>query len=262
MAKILRFITLITFFLISVPTYANYTLVLIHGYLGDGSNWRPVGIINTLQHNGWQDAGHLFPNGPSLGLIQPNSNNNYIYTVTLPSEAPLSIQAQWLDMYLQNLQQRHVDNSLVLVGHSAGGVVARLVMVAGKIKVKGLISIASPHLGTYKAELGADINNSPAGLITPMLGLGAINRSQGLYYDLIRERPNSLLFWLNRQPHPKGFYVSIIRNADDWVAPYSQDMNNVSALHGLSKTITTIGNHSLNFSDGKLLVNLLNKLLK
>ena len=260
MVRILQFITLITFFLISVPTYANYTLVFIHGYLSDGSNWRLAGIIDTLQHNGWQDAGHLFPNGPLLGSIQSDTNN--IYTVTLPSEAPLPIQAQWLDIYLQNLQQRHPDNQLVLIGHSAGGVVARLVMVTGKIKIKGLISIASPHLGTDKAELATYINNSPASLITPMLGLGTINRSQGLYLDLIRERPYSLLFWLNHQPHPKGFYVSIIRNGDDWVAPYSQDMNNVSALRGLSKIIVTIGNHSLNFSDGVLLVNLLNKLLK
>ena len=172
MANILRFLTLVIFFLISVPTYANYTLVFIHGYLGDGSNWRPTGIIYNLQHNGWQDAGHLFPNGPSLGLVRPSTSSNYMYTVTLPSEAPLSTQAQWLDMYLKNLQQRHSDNSLVLIGHSAGGVVARLVMIAGKIQIKGLISIASPHLGTDKAELATDINNSPAGLITPMLGLG------------------------------------------------------------------------------------------
>ncbi|MBE9562053.1 MAG: alpha/beta fold hydrolase, partial [Proteobacteria bacterium] len=172
---------LILFMLFSLPSYANNTLVFIHGYLGDGSSWRPTGIIYALQHNGWQDSGHLFPNGPKLGTIRPSTTKNYIYTVTLPSEAPLTIQARWLDIYLRNLQQRHPDNSLILVGHSAGGVVARLVMVAGKIKVKGLISIASPHLGTDKAELGAAISDSPASMFTPMLGLGAINRSQGLY---------------------------------------------------------------------------------
>ncbi len=262
MAKILRLLILILIFLISVPTYASHILVFVHGYLGDGGEWRPTGIINTLQHNGWQDAGHLFPQGPALSMIQPIATVNYIYTVTLPSEAPLSSQAQWLDVYLRTLQQRHPDSSLIIVGHSAGGVVARLVMVAGKIPVQGLISIASPHLGTNKAELGAEISNSPAGWITPMLGLGTINRSQGLYRDLIRERPYTLLFWLNRQPHPQTSYISVIRTGDNWVAPYSQDMNNVVALKGLSETVVTVGKHSLNPSDGPLLVTLLSKFLK
>lgn len=260
MAKNLRFLALILIFLISLPTYASQILVFVHGYLGDGGEWRPTGIINTLQHNGWQDAGHLFPHGPALGIVQPSATANYIYTVTLPSEAPLSAQAQWLDVYLRTLQQRHPAGALILVGHSAGGVVARLVMVAGKIPVQGLITIASPHLGTDKAELGAEINNSPASWVTPMLGLGTINRSQGLYRDLIRERPYTLLFWLNRQPHPQGIYISVIRTGDNWVAPYSQDMNNVLALKGLSETVVTAGTHSLNPFDGPLLVFLLSKL--
>ncbi|MDM8567444.1 alpha/beta fold hydrolase [Candidatus Halobeggiatoa sp. HSG11] len=257
-----RLLILFLTIFISLPSYASNTLVFIHGYQGDGSTWRPTGIIYALQRNGWQDSGHLFPQGPTLGIAKPSPTGNYMYTVTLPSEAPLAAQARWLDVYLRNLKQRHPDNSLVLVGHSAGGIVARLVMVTGKISVKGLISIASPHLGTDKAELGTAINNSPASMFTPMLGLGSINRSQGLYYDLTREHPRSLLFWLNRQPHPQGFYISIIRNGDGWVAPYSQNMNNVVALRGLSKTVITVGEHSLNPSDGPLLVNLLNKYLK
>ncbi|MCK5876624.1 MAG: alpha/beta hydrolase [Candidatus Marithrix sp.] len=253
----------ILFLTISLPSYASNTLVFIHGYQDDGSNWRPVGIIHALQRNGWQDSGHLSPRGPVLNSnVTASSTENYMYTVTLPSEAPLTTQASWLSLYLNNLQQRHPNNSLILIGHSAGGVVARLVMVTKKFSIKGLISIASPHLGTDKAELGTMINNSPASMCTPMLGLGTINRSQGLYNDLTREHPQNLLFWLNRQPHPSGFYISVIRNRDDWVAPYSQNMNNVSALRGVSKTVMTNGEHSLNPSDGALLVNLLKKLIK
>ena len=93
-------------------------------------------------------------------------------------------------------------------------------------------------------------------------GLDTINRSKGLYWDLGREYPTTLLFWLNRQPHPKAFYVSIVRmGGDEWVPPYSQDMNDVPALHGKAQTVTTGGTHSLHLADGPLLASLLERLL-
>ncbi len=258
-----RLVSSLLIFLVSLPVYAgSYTLVLVHGYLSDGITWRPAGIVHNLQRTGWQDAGHLFPNGILPTRIAPNPNKRYIYTVTLPSEAPLSTQARWLDFYLRHLQARHPDNRLVLVGHSAGGVVARLVTVIGGFPVQGLITIASPHLGTDKAEWGTRLADSPVGWAAPFLGLNTINRSKGLYWDLAREHPTSLLFWLNRQPHPQAFYVSIVRGVgDEWVPSYSQDMNDVQALRGLAKTVTTGGTHSLQPADGPVLASLLKRLL-
>ncbi len=256
---ILSFLLIAT---LSLSSYAGQTLVLIHGYLSDGSGWRPLGIIAALQAAGWQDSGHLFPNASLPGVTPVSPTGRYVYTVTLPSEAPLAVQAQYLDFYLRYLQQKHPDNSLILVGHSAGGVVARLVMVRSGIPIKGLITIASPHLGTETAEWGELLSDSPFRWISPFLGLDTINRSEGLYRDLVRENPSSLLFWLNRQPHPKAFYVSIVRAAcDEWVPSYSQDMNNVVALRGLAITVTSGGGHSLQPSDGPLLVSLLERLL-
>jgi pimeloyl-ACP methyl ester carboxylesterase len=259
--KMLRqIVSLLLILLVSLPAHAGHTLVFIHGYLGDGSAWRPTGIISALQGAGWQDAGHLFPNGPMPGGVPPNPMERYLYTVTLPSEAPLAAQAQWLDFYLRALQGRHPNNSLILVGHSAGGVVARLVMVVSGIPVQGLITIASPHLGTDKAEWGTMLSNSPFSWFAPFFGLDTLNRSKGLYWDLVREHPASLLFWLNRQPHPSAFYVSIVREGgDNWVPAYSQDMNDVPALRGLAMTVTSVGTHSLQPADGPVLASLLEK---
>ena len=257
-----RLISLLLIFLVSLPIYASHTLVLVHGYFSDGVAWRPAGIMQHLQLTGWQDAGHLFPNGPLPSPPILNPTKRYVYTVTLPSEAPLMSQAQWLDSYLRHLQVKHPENKLVLVGHSAGGVVARLVTVVGRFPVQGLVTIASPHLGTDKAEWGSWFSDSPLGWAAPFLGLNTLNRSRGLYRDLAREHPTSLLFWLNRQPHPKAFYVSIVRVAgDQWVPPYSQDMNDVPALHGIATTITTAGTHSLQPADGPVLASLLARLL-
>jgi alpha-beta hydrolase superfamily lysophospholipase len=232
----LRIITFLFISFLSASSYAGKTVVLIHGYLGDASSWYNHGIVSALQ--GYDT-----------------------YTVNLPSEAPLVVQAQYLDVYLRDIKAKHPKNSLVLVGHSAGGVVARLVMVRSGIPIQGLITISSPNLGTDKAELAYNISNSPLAWVAPFFGLTTINRSRDLYRDLMREHPSSLIFWLNRQPHPKAYYASIVRIAGDkWVAPYSQDLNDVPALRGLATTITSVGTHSLQPTDGAVLVDLLRKM--
>lgn len=247
--------------------YAGQTLVLIHGYLADGSEWRRSGVVNALQRAGWQDMGHLVSQGYlAAPKSTTQSSTRILYSVTLPSEAPLQLQAQYLANYLQLLQQRHPQNALILVGHSAGGVVARLTLLNPQQTAQGLISIASPHLGTDKAELGVMANQSPLSWFAPFFGMETLNRSAQLYLDLVRETPSSLLFWLNRQPHPTIFYASIVRvneqnEANSIVPAYSQDMNNVPALHGKSVSVPSVGLHSLQFSDGILLAKLLQQSL-
>jgi len=259
--KYLRTLLFPLLLLWTVTSHAGQTLVLVHGYLGDGSSWRTTGIVATLQHAGWQDLGHLLPHHALPGGGGPFNHEKYLYSLTLPSEAPLIAQAQWLNRYLHILQTRHPDNDLILVGHSVGGVVGRLSMVYGA-PVKGLITIASPHLGTDKAEWGTFINQTPLSWITPLLGLGTINRSEALYWDLNREYPATALFWLNRQPHPTAHYVSLIRvnestNWNSLVPAYSQDMNNVPALMGRSVVVPSIGGHYLHPADGPIIASLL-----
>jgi pimeloyl-ACP methyl ester carboxylesterase len=257
----LRFLSLIFCFILPFRGEAGQTVVLIHGYLADGRDWRATGIVHALQQAGWEDAGHLFPWGPMPRNV-PASYPRHLYSVTLPSEAPLTVQARWLDFYLAEIQARHSTDQLILIGHSAGGVVARLSLVHSQLPIIGLITLASPHLGTDKAEWGARLSRSPLGWFAPFIGFNTLNRSEGLYRDLVREYPKTPLFWLNRQPHPDIFYAAIIRVAgDDWVAPYSQDLNDVPALSGRAVVVTSAGSHHLQPADGPVLAALLEDLL-
>ena len=239
-------------YLMSIAAYAGYTVVLVHGYLGSGEQWRPTGIVYALERHGWLDAGHLFPEGPFPAVI-PNVSQRYLYTVTLPSEASLPIQAQWLDNYLTYLQNQHPNNIIFLVGHSAGGVVARLVTVYSQLPIKGLLTIASPHLGTKAAEFGAWLSDTPFSWFAPFAGLNTINRSENLYWDLVREHPTTPLFALNRRPHPQIHYTAIVRQHDDIVPSYSQDMNQVPALTGQVNVIVSSGKHKLRPADGPVI---------
>lgn len=240
-------------------------LVLVHGYLGGGANWRESHITEQLEAAGWADGGTIGPGWQVAGW--PQSKGTY-YTVALPTEAPLLVQLEHFATYMSLVQARHEGESLVLAGHSAGGVLARLYMVKyPSAGVDALVSIASPHLGTEAAEIGARLGNTPLAWFAPLFGGGVFNRSQALYRDLVRERPGSLLFWLNRQPHPEALYVSIVREEDsllglgDLLVPtWSQDMNHVLALVGRARSVRTPGGHLLKPQDGVLLLRVLREL--
>lgn len=249
------------------PVLQAEALVLIQGYKGAGIDWHNSGVTESLETAGWSYGGELRLNPADDSLPSEYKSNHTYYTLQLNSDAPLLHQVNQLTGHISRIKSFHPGESLTLIGHSAGGVLARLFMVQNpNAGVGTLITIASPHLGTESAEAGLAVGQSPLGWMTQMLGNDTLNRSSGLYFDLIRERPGSLLFWLNRQQHPKARYVSVIRDSrlsifGDMVVPdWSQDMNRVEALRGRAYSVPSNANHGLEPSDGELLINLLRRL--
>ena len=253
------------------PAARADVLVLVHGYLSGAQAWDASGITTVLGSNGWQRAGVYAagPAGVQLVPVNDGGAEHTFYTVDLPSEAPVLVQAFQLRQVLQSVGQRHAGESIFVVGHSAGGVVARAALVRGQARnVKALITIATPHLGTHRAEQALDVTDIPFpfSIVTDILGgetYDTAMRSRSLYVDLVRPRPGSLLFWLNNEPHPEIQYFSIVRGKDaalsgDYVVPgYSQDMNNVPVLRGKSSRILIPRQHDLDVLDGNVIVNLL-----
>ncbi len=250
--------------------------MLVHGYLSDSRTWEHSGIHATLHQAGWRYAGNL--GFSPQGLIEHSQttrhSNKLLYTIDLPSTAPAPLQADWLQAAMYRISQKHPNERITMVGHSAGGVVARLMLVRyGLNNIDRLITIAAPHLGTDKAvsALKAVDNHGMFGTIKELfvrneIGNDAYNTlqlSRGILLNLTPPAPGSLLFWLNAQPHPDIEYISIIRSSgytiagDLLVPPFSQDMNMIPALRGRSKTVITYQGHGLTPMDGRLLVPLL-----
>ncbi|MBF0368536.1 MAG: hypothetical protein HQL52_03670 [Magnetococcales bacterium] len=260
------------FLLFLVTPLRADVLILAHGYSGNALSWERSGVVSILEAHGWPRAGMLTvggPNGIHLAPAPGANAANKVYVVNMPSEAPILVQTQQLEGMLNLIAQRHPDEDLILAGHSVGGVVARLALVrSGGPNVKALITIASPHLGTPRAEQALDVTDSdgPLDIIKEFFGGGTYNYleySRPLLVDIIRPRPGTLLHWLNLQPHPAVTYVSVIRSqsfplmGDVLVPGYSQDMNNILPLRGRSRVIPTATGHSLTPGDGMLLVNVL-----
>jgi triacylglycerol lipase len=243
------------------------SLFLLQGYLGGQHSWRESGATALLERAGWQHGGNLRMDGAGTvgGRLAEDGPRRY-YTVSFPTEAPLSVQADFLGRYVRTAQGWHPGETLVLAGHSAGGVAARLLMVRDRPEgISTVVSIASPHLGTNTAELGALAGSTPLAWFAPLVGGDTINRARTLYHELVRERPGTFLYWLNRQAHPQARYVSIIRSDSegtvfgDLIVPtWSQDMNNVFALRGRAERVLVPGSHALTQADGASLLRILN----
>jgi pimeloyl-ACP methyl ester carboxylesterase len=256
------------------PPLRADVLVLVHGYMSDSRTWEVHGVLPVLAANGWQPAGVLAvtPDGqvPNLGVVEAE---RLVYSVNLMASAPLLVQARQLAAQVAAVRVRYPDERLILVGHSAGGVVARMLVLNGNpYRVDSLISIASPHLGTPRAADGLElVDFNP--FFCPGPGLefmktalvgndyDYLKYSRATLVDLLPAESGNVLAWLNQQPHADIDYYAVVRGApyggDNVVPAYSQDMNNVPALRGRARLIPTPAGHSLNPADGQLLADLL-----
>lgn len=264
-ALILLFAGAVTF-----PVRAD-VLLLVHGYLGGAYSWDNSGITPILQQRDWQRAGTYVadPVGVRLVPAPGMQAKRKFYAADLASEAPMRIQVLQLQAILNAIEQAHPDEPIIIVGHSAGGVAARAALVLGSGRnVKSLITIASPHLGTVRAEQALDATDIPFpfSMVADFFGgetYDIARRSSSLYLDLVRPYPGTFLYWLNAQPHPDIKYISVVRGETgagwgDYVVPgYSQDMNNVAALRGKASMVTIPVQHALTPADGSVIVDML-----
>lgn len=242
--------------------------VLVHGYLGSAASWEFSGVNAALHANGWQPAGVIVPGPMGPHLPPPTQGGRRAYAIELPSTAPLIVQADILVAALNQVTARHGKEPINLIGHSAGGVVARLALIRGGGRgVARLITIASPHLGTERAleALDATHESGPVGFVKNVFGgreYRAVRNSWPVLLDLSPAVPGNVLYWLNAQPHPGIKYFSIVRAApfglgDMLVPGFSQDMNNIPQIAGRNSTYVVPAGHGLTAADGNMLARLM-----
>jgi pimeloyl-ACP methyl ester carboxylesterase len=260
----------VSLFLLTPLSLQAKTLVLVHGYLSNASIWNTSGFSQVLERNGFVQGDSY--NFNPWGMMVPRpiaSNINAFYRVELPSQTNLQTQEGILLQYLQHLYAQRQE-PLTLIGHSAGGLVARLFLLDPKtVPVNGLITIATPHLGTPTADLAYLAGNSPIGMMISLVGEQTLQDSRGLLSDLKEEKPGSFLFWMNRQPYPNLHYASIVRKNEsiskpkkfDFIVPaVSQDMNNVWSLRNRSGVAITTDNHALGHKDALVVLDILRQI--
>ena len=261
-------IIFISILLVLMPSVlAAKTVVFIHGYMEDGMVWRNKGVTTALLADQYVDQGTLVLKNKGIQRFSSTQSTtfapNVFYTIELPWQMSIVQQATILSHYLATIYQ-HRKETITLVGHSNGGLVARYALVnqipLAKI-VNTLISIATPHLGSPLAQLAILANKTPLDELSQVLVDQILGKSTPLFRQLRAAKPNSFLYWLNQKPHPNMAYISIIRKNEsllpsklDYVVPaYSQNMNNVFALRGKSTVYASNQSHALSHNDGELI---------
>ena len=109
-----------------LPVAQAQTVVFVHGYMAEGSIWQYSGVVDRMRQNGWAFAGRYGFNA-QYDVVQDvkKLRGNATVTVELPWEDSIANQAELLNRYLKAIY-RNRPEPITLVGHSAGGVVARL----------------------------------------------------------------------------------------------------------------------------------------
>ena len=260
------------------PANAGRILLLVHGFLGDSASWQQSGVLPVLEQAGWKFAGNWqsTQSGVRLQPAEQPVGEFAIYTVDLPSAAPLMEQARLLGGMLGAIAKQHPTDTVDLIGHSAGGVVARLALVNyGAGTVTRLITIAAPNLGTERAAEALDATDD-RGLfggikrwfVKRKVGddmYRTIQSSRWALSDLAPPVPGNLLYWLNNRQHPDIVYVAVVRGTafgmpgDQVVPAASQDLRRVPVLNDRASIRVVAGDHQLSRQDGLLLSELVSR---
>ena len=260
------------------PANAGRILLLVHGFLGDSASWQQSGVLPVLEQAGWRFAGNWqsTQSGVRLKPAEQPAGEFAIYTVDLPSTAPLMEQARYLGGMLGAIAKQHPTDTVDLIGHSAGGVVVRLALVNyGAGTVTRLITIAAPNLGTERAAQALDATDDRGlfggikrWLVKRKVGddlYHTIQSSRWALADLAPPVPGTLLYWLNSRQHPDIVYLAVVRGTafgmpgDQVVPAASQDLRRVSALNSRASIRVVAGDHQLSRQDGLLLSELVSK---
>ncbi|HIE77734.1 MAG TPA: alpha/beta hydrolase [Candidatus Thioglobus sp.] len=220
MKKLIASLSILVSFMASADV-----VVLLHGYDSNANVWFSTGVHQNLN--------------------KKYAGKHTIYSLPLPSTAPLMYQANTLSRHLDAINNKH-DEPIILVGHSTGGVVARMLLTKKNTSnIKGLISVSSPHLGSKVAFISNMVSGMP--FIGVLPGFETLEESKILYGNLRWKSP--FLKNLNTMRHEDACYVSIVRDksliSNMISSQYSQNMNSIPALRGRSYVLRSHSSHGI-----------------
>jgi triacylglycerol esterase/lipase EstA (alpha/beta hydrolase family) len=162
-------------------------VLLIHGFFQTRNIWEMM--EDRLRHDGYGVMSF------NLGGLMWRFNTH-----------PVDRSAALVASKVESLARRHGFDRLHIVGHSKGGLIARRYVqhYGGHRRVRSVITLGTPHHGTYTAMLGV-----------ALMGFGALRTSA---HELLPR--SSVISALGRDSFPSNVPLTSIYSRQDLVCPY------------------------------------------
>lgn len=200
----MRYFLFLAFFApLTIFANSHQTIVLVSGVTSENS-WIKTGIATQL------------------------NKSHKVFIPNIPFNLPIQTQSKLLNSYIKDIK-----GDIILVGHSAGGVVARNVVVNGSNdNITHLITIASPHLGSSIASTSTLLNSIP---FSSFISKPLFSDSYYAQAPIQQLMPNSrIITQLNKQEHPNICYSSVIKTGgminNSFADIASQNMNLIQSI--------------------------------
>ncbi len=223
MRRFVSFLIISSFVLLiaSCSKKENPAVLLIPGYGSKALMWEESGIIEKLVANGYKYGGSVKALDFNIkqDFTQEFKKGDIYNLVFSDSTQTVENLSNELAIVIKGLREKTNNDNFLIVAYSMGGLIARnyLVNNFNDNYVETLITLATPHLGSYLANIlyastlvvgGSDTKAAQA--IIDVFGIHS-EISINTLKDLVASGKDSFLHNLNMQPHPENInYVSII----------------------------------------------------
>ncbi len=236
---LLLFVSIIILF--SCSKDQKTAILFVPGYGSEKSMWNEYGLLDSLRTQGLIYGGNVSYTQINIDKSQKNNYKNanfYVCTFT-DSIGTVNSLCDELTEIIKMLKEKTNNQNFILVSYSMGGIISRnyLTKNLSNHSVKTLITIASPHNGSY-------LSNFVYGTV---LLFGGSNSQMSKYFtkilqsinpidyktikDFIVSGEDSFLSELNQRKHPNDVsYVSVVCKMSDfsenvWLSRLLSDEN-------------------------------------
>lgn len=266
----------------------RHPVLLLHGLGGQAKVWSVAGTVKHFENQGLAFGGevHAAGEGPVRFVaseVAPATADFFTLHVSDPFQSLDLWQEELRDM-VEEITDVSGAPKVVLVGFSAGGVAARryLVEYPKDHRIAKLVTLASPHRGSELASIARRIveiseggrieepgvvnaDRESEGVLRSLEERTGIDLDSDLVRELLPERDNEYLQWLNRSEHPLDVaytpIVSLFQPGIETLEDLKREMSLLRSRSGrgdliwalsgsISDLFSLLGGEGLSGSDG------------